>query len=79
MNPQLIEVLVRVFKTDPKLIVSESSPQTLEGWDYLSHLELMLELEETFGVRFTTQQMAELTTVSGVEAALEGLGAIPGE
>ena len=76
MNPTLVEVLARVFKTDPKVIVPESSPHTLEGWDSLSHLELMLELEETFGVRFSTEEMSNLTSVSRIEAALRERGVL---
>ena len=76
MNPRLVEVLARVFKTDPKVIVPESSPQTLEGWDSLSHLELMLELEAAFGVRFSTEEMSSLTSASQIEAALREKGAL---
>ena len=34
-----------------------------EAWDSLQHLNLVLDLEMTFGVRFTPQEMEEMTSI----------------
>ena len=37
-----------------------SSRDTLEQWDSLKHMTLMLALEEEFGIEFDDKEMAEL-------------------
>lgn len=54
----------------------ESSVDNLEGWDSLSHVNLVLALEDTFEVRFSPAEIVELTSVKKVEDQLKRKGAI---
>ena len=40
-----------------------STPDTIETWDSLNHLNLVLALEEEFGVQFTPEEIEQLLSV----------------
>ncbi|MBV9742786.1 MAG: acyl carrier protein [Acidobacteriia bacterium] len=53
----------------------ESSPDTIETWDSLQHLNLVLALEQEFGIQFTPEEMEELLSVQLIaDLVLEKLG-----
>ena len=49
-----------VFEISIEEINDESSPDTIELWDSLKHLNLVLALEEEFNVQFTDDNLIEL-------------------
>jgi acyl carrier protein len=58
-----------VFGVPADMITAESSPQSIESWDSMQHLNLVLAIEERFGVRFEPEEMEEMKNV-GAAAAL---------
>ena len=49
----------------PSAQISESSsPQTIEAWDSMGHLNLVLALEQSFGVQFSPEEIAAMTNVA---------------
>ncbi|MFZ3381262.1 MAG: acyl carrier protein [Candidatus Acidiferrales bacterium] len=48
-------------------VTRESDPK----WDSLKHVELVLMLEEQFGVQFSEQEMAALCTADDIVRAVE--------
>jgi acyl carrier protein len=55
-------VLADVFELDPDDIGPETSPDTVEDWDSLQHLTLVLALEEEFGIYFGEEETLDLVT-----------------
>lgn len=49
----------------------------MDGWDSLRHMELIVQLETTLGVRFDGDEIAEMTTVAGIEQAVARRGGAP--
>ena len=47
-----------------------SSRQTVQQWDSLKHMHLMLALEEAFGVEFDDLELAQLDNAQALLAAL---------
>jgi acyl carrier protein len=56
---KLKEVLARVFDVDPAEITETASNDTLERWDSLRHMNLIIAIEEEFGVEFSGDQVAD--------------------
>jgi acyl carrier protein len=56
MSQQIFEKVQRLasdlFDVPASRITPDSSPQTLEHWDSVQHLNLVLALEEEFNVKF---------------------------
>ena len=60
-----------VFAVDAKTLDGASSPEQVEAWDSVQHLNLVLELEMTFGVKFTTKEQSEMLSIGGVATTVE--------
>jgi len=60
---RMLEVMRETFGEDDLQVTRESSAQDVEGWDSLSHIELIVALEDAFGVRFRTGEIAGLKTI----------------
>ncbi len=56
---------------DPTLVLrAQTSPNQIAGWDSVAQVKLVLAIEEAFGVRFTTEEVADLHCVGDFIAAL---------
>ena len=74
MDRRFRAVFEAVLAVDANAISDADSPKTIPQWDSVTHLQLMLALEEEFGLQFTPEDMMRLLTVglirNHVEAAL---------
>jgi acyl carrier protein len=52
-------------------ITPASSPETLESWDSIQHLNLVLALEETFGVQLSPEEIEQMKNVGEIAKLLE--------
>jgi acyl carrier protein len=68
---QVRDVAADLFAMPREAITPEASPDTIEQWDSMQHLNLMLELEMTFGVKFTTKEQSEMLSIGGVATTVE--------
>jgi acyl carrier protein len=73
--PSLRELLADIFEIAPAQITSELGMETMENWDSFRHLQVILALEEEYGVRFDPQRIPELTSVSLLQEELKKKGA----
>lgn len=60
---RLQEIIRNVFDDDSLVVGRETAAQDVEAWDSVQNVTLMLEVESTFGVRFSTSEMAYLKNV----------------
>jgi acyl carrier protein len=51
----------------------DSSPETVDVWDSLMHMNLVLALEEEFGVQFSDEQIMQMLDVKLITATLREL------
>jgi acyl carrier protein len=68
---QVRTVAADLFAIPPEAITPEASPDTIEQWDSMQHLNLMLELEMIFGVKFTAKEQSEMLSIAAVAATVE--------
>ena len=59
-------VLADVFGVEPARIRPESSPDTIEAWDSVQHLNAIIALEQEFDVRFTPEEIEDAVTAQAV-------------
>jgi len=60
---RLNEVFQDVFDDDELTVTRSTTAQEVEGWDSLMHVTLMVNVEKTFGIRFTSSEVASLKNV----------------
>jgi acyl carrier protein len=54
-------------------ITAESSPETIETWDSMQHLNLVLAIEEKFGVQLEPEDIEQMKNIGAVAALVERL------
>ena len=72
-----LQNVFREFFGDDSLVLEEvTTAEDVADWDSLANVELMVEIEEHFGVRFRTGQVAELANIGQlVDVILADAGA----
>ena len=72
---QIIEKLspmVREVFDNPALVIDESmTPDTVDGWTSLAFMQLLAQVEETFGVKFKIFELVGIHTLGDLMAAIE--------
>lgn len=56
----------RVFGVTPEVITPASCQETMTTWDSLAHLSLVMELENEFGITFSTEEIIPMTSIEQV-------------
>jgi len=60
VREQLQEVFREVFK-DPDLIIQdEMTAESIDGWDSLAHINLIIAIEKRLRVKFATAEISRL-------------------
>ena len=67
---KLRRVLAAALEVPEEAIDEESSPDTIESWDSLAHLNLILALEEEFDVVIPDEDAADLTSYKLLRLAI---------
>tara|TARA_X000000368_G_C23021234_1_gene708100 strand:+ start:583 stop:825 length:243 start_codon:yes stop_codon:yes gene_type:complete len=60
LDKKIKDIMANIFKTSRKNISNKSSKDTIKNWDSLKHLQLVIALEEEFGIKFTDKQTTEM-------------------
>jgi acyl carrier protein len=66
----LRQVMADVFGLSADQITEDASIDSIEAWDSLKHLNLVLALEERFGVSFTEQETVEILNYELIRTVL---------
>jgi len=61
-----------LFDVAPEGITAESSPETVEKWDSVQHLSLVLAIEERFHCQLTPEEIEHMHNIGGVVRVLQG-------
>jgi acyl carrier protein len=73
MKPE--DLIAQVFGVQPEEVKDESGPETVEGWDSLGHLNLVMEIEEIYGLELSTDDALEIVDVGSLKRILSERGA----
>ena len=70
MNAQIYDrvrgIAADILHLDPALVTPDSSPQSVESWDSVQHLNLVLALEEQFGIQFEPEEMDAMKNIGAI-------------
>ncbi|MBM3265943.1 MAG: acyl carrier protein [candidate division Zixibacteria bacterium] len=68
---RLKPLFARLLEIDEQSIRPDSSPANVSTWDSLQHINLILALEEEFGVMVDPEDIQRLDTFAGLCAYFE--------
>lgn len=60
MKDKIKQIMSVIFEIPVDDIQENSSPDTIERWDSLQHINLVSSLEEEFNVRFSDEEIIEM-------------------
>jgi acyl carrier protein len=63
---RLLHVIADELKVAPDTLGAASGTDTVEAWDSLGHLNVILAVEEAFGIRFPSEAIPQLTSVGAL-------------
>ena len=66
MEQRIKNVMSAVFEIPVNKIKGSASPDTIESWDSLKHMEFIISLEDQFNVNLTGDEIASLQTIDDV-------------
>jgi acyl carrier protein len=70
MNAQVFDrvrgIAADVLQLDPAGVTRDSSPQSVQTWDSVQHLNLVLALEEQFGIQFEPEEMDGMKNIGEI-------------
>jgi acyl carrier protein len=71
--PQLAPIFEEIFEHREPL-TRETSPNHIKRWDSQQHIALVLQIETTFGVSLSMDEMMEMRSVRDIETILQRHG-----
>jgi len=66
----LTDVFRSVFGDDEIVLTAATAAKDIEGWDSITHVQLVVVIEERFGVHFNTGETAGLKNVGQMVALI---------
>lgn len=73
MNERIKQVMSAVFEIPVEHINEDSSSDSIEAWDSLHHLNLILALEEEFDVIIPDEEVGNLVNYQLIELIINDL------
>ena len=74
LNPEQLEKLSNIFKilfNRPDLELDDNlSAKNVPGWDSFNHVNLIINIEEEFGVQFTNNEVGGMQNVGSLKTLL---------
>jgi len=74
---QVRNIASDIFGIPATKITPESSPETIENWDSMQHLNLVLAVEEKFGVQLEPEDIEQMKSIGAVAKLVEKLQSAP--
>jgi acyl carrier protein len=71
---KLRELLSKIFEVPLSAISENASPDTIETWDSLRHMNLVVALEQAFDVELSDDQVVEILSYKLIRIVLQEHG-----
>jgi acyl carrier protein len=69
---RVMDVAAAILNVPRESLTAQSSPSDVESWDSMQHLQIILALEEAFGLKFAAHEIDKMQSIGAMTAALEG-------
>jgi acyl carrier protein len=70
----LHQILADVLRIPPEAITSELSMHNFSTWNSLTHIELIVALEEEYQIQLTEEEIVSMTNIGDVKGVLNSRG-----
>jgi len=60
------EILIQTFKLNAEEVAKNLSMKQVNRWDSITHMDLIVNIEEAFGIQISGDDIAEMTTFDSI-------------
>ena len=68
---QIRSLAADVLGVDVSQLSASSSPETVDAWDSVQHLSLVLAFEQEFDIQFEPEEIEAMKTLGGIAAIVD--------
>ncbi len=70
MLDRIRQIVAAITQNDVASVSTDSNSQNLDGWDSVAQINIIVSIEEEFGVAFSAEEMHALNSVKKIIDAL---------
>ena len=59
----LDKIIGEIVEVDDLKLTRESTAEDVDGWDSVAHVNILIAIEATFGIRFDAEEIGSLSSV----------------
>jgi len=73
---EFIDILAEIFEIDREILIDgdELTPDDIENWSSISHMELICRFEETFNIEIDVEDITEMDSLGAMKDILRQYG-----
>ena len=71
LTDQVCQIAADIFNVEPADLGPETSGASIDSWDSMQHLNLVLALEQEFGVALGPEEIEAMTTIAAIVEVIE--------
>ena len=68
---EFITFVSEAFEVDKEEITDDKTPDDLENWNSISHMDLMARFEDTFGIELDVEDITEMDSIGAMKMILK--------
>lgn len=68
---EIRQIMADLFAVDASTLDADASPDSIEAWDSLQHVNLVLDLESRFGIQLSEEDVEAMTSLGAVVAIVD--------
>ena len=68
---QFLSFVSEIFEVEKEEITDDKTPDDLENWNSISHMDLMARFEDTFGIELDVEDITEMDSIGAMKGILK--------
>jgi acyl carrier protein len=71
LQQRIQRICADIFTVPVEHLTLATSPETVEAWDSVNHLNLVLAMEQEFAVQFTPEEIEQLISIERIAQCVD--------
>lgn len=68
------KILIDIFSIGENEVRDDATPEDIEDWDSVTHMDLVAQFEEAFDINFDVEEITEMETIGIMKEVLRKHG-----
>lgn len=73
---KLNTIFIQLFKSTDEQLHDAATMNDIAGWDSLTHMDLIMAIEESFDLELDGDEIADMTSIGAIRKLLSGKKAL---